>query len=420
MTNVSSFGTWNELERKINPAPFMKMLRDSAPVYFDPDYKGYLVTRHSDFHEVIKDPMTFSNAKALYGEYRYQDIVEAILAREGHGSMAKILPMADPPEHTRVRAITNALLNNRRVQSILPFVEGLANELVDGFIADGHADMVSRFSSPLPVTTIGELLCLPKERWRDIIKWQVAFSACVGNYLESAEQAEKYGRDIAEMQNFLVGVLDERREVRGDDVLSDLLFNNPTDYEPLTQAEILGIATALIGGGHESTTTAITNLVHTLATSPHIVTALREAPNRKRAIAQFVEELLRMRPPVAAIPRIVTQDTHIGGVAIPAGAKVILAHCSVNRDEALFSERPEEFDLDRRNAARHVTFGSGIHVCMGAMIARAEIQTAATVLLERLDNMRLAEPGVSLSDYKLSIFDWNYVLQRLDVTFDAR
>src|SRR5690606_36983768 len=102
MTETLSLGTWNQLDRKINPAPFMKMLRDSAPVYFDPIYKGYLVTRYSDFLEVVKDPITFSNAKALYGEYTYQDIVEGILEREGHGSIAKILPMSDPPEHTRV------------------------------------------------------------------------------------------------------------------------------------------------------------------------------------------------------------------------------------------------------------------------------------------------------------------------------
>lgn len=412
--------TWNDIGVKIDPAPFFANLRKESPVYFDPGYQAFLVTRFDDFMEVVRQPNKFSNAKALYGSYRFEEIVEGILDRDGHGQMAKILPLSDPPEHTRVRAITNALFNSRRVQTLQPFIEGLANKLVDVFIEDGKAEMISQFSIPLPVTTIGEVLGLPQDRWRDISKWQIAFAACVGNHLTSAEQAEEYGRDIAEMQNFLVGEMEARRQKPGDDVITDLLFNNPTEYEPLTQAEILGVATALIGGGHESTTTSITNAVHVIASREDIATALREADDQKKAIGQFVEELLRTRPPVAGIPRIVTEDTELGGVPIPAGAKVLIAHISANRDAAMFGDTAEQFDLERRNAARHVTFGSGVHVCLGAMLARAEIQTATKLLVNRLDNVRLIKPQPEPEDYKASIFDWNYTLNRLDITFDRR
>lgn len=413
-------GTLNSIENKIDGSAFFEKLRAEHPVFFDNGYHAFIVSRYEDAQTVLREPVLFSSARAIFSSYNHEDIVTGILDKKAHGRFVEVLPMTDPPEHTRVRSLVNLAFSMQRVAKIRDYIEELTNELVDAMLDDGQAEVVSALGQPLPVTVIGDLLSLPRDRWRDVIRWTRSYVTCAGNLVSDEEHARRVGEDLAEMQNFVAAQLDERRVSPGDDVLTDLLNAKSGDYEPLSEKEILAIAVAFIGAGHETSTIAITELIKTLAQNPDLVSYLRFAPDQDSTIKNFCEEFLRLNPPLNAQPRIATQDTEIAGVKIPNGSMVLVANASANRDERTFGQTANQFDPSRRNAARHMTFGGGVHVCLGNMLARAELQCVAKAIVTRMDNLRLAEPETPMSDYRPVIMDWNYHITRLEILFDKR
>ena len=405
---------------KIDGANYFKRRRAEGPVVFDEGYNAFVVTRHEEALSVLREAKLFSSAQAIFSSYNFEEVVTGILNERGHGPLKKVLPMTDPPEHTRVRSLVNLAFSVRRVAKIRGFIEELTTDLVDQMLAKGSAEVVADFARPLPVTVIGDLLCLPRERWRDVIRWTSAYTACAGNIIASEEQAIQIGNDLAEMQNFVVAHLEERRVSPGDDVLTDLLQAKVEGYEPLDEAEILAVAVAFVGAGHETSTVAITELFQCLAENPDVVELLRNADDQAGAIKKFCEEFLRLNPPLNAQPRVAMGDAEIGGVPIPAGSLVLVANASANRDELIFGQTSEQLDPARSNANRHLTFGGGVHVCLGNMLARAELQCATAAIVNRFENLKLAQPNIPESDYGPVIMDWNHHVHKLDVTFDAK
>lgn len=411
-------GSMSDFAVKIDGARYFEKLRAEKPVAFDSGYNAYVVTRHEEALQVLREATLFSSAQAIFSSFNFEEVVNAILNERGRGPLIKVLPMTDPPEHTRVRALVNLAFSAKRVTKIRGFIEQLTSELTDNVIDQGRMEVVADFAQPLPVTVIGDLLCLPRERWQDVIRWTRAYTSCAGNLITTREQAEQVGADLAEMQNFIVAHLDERRASPGDDVLTDLLQASVSGFEPLSEAEILAVAVAFVGAGHETSTVAITELFKTLAEHPQVVESLRTASDQPAAIKIFCEEFLRLHPPLNAQPRVTTADTEIGGVAIPRGSFVLVANASANRDERVFGADAEALNPVRPGANRHLTFGGGVHVCLGNMLARAELQSATAAIVNRLGNLRLANRDIPSSDYGPVIMDWNYHVKRLEVTFE--
>lgn len=419
---TSKNGSLAEFRNKIDGTPLYRELRAERPVYFDPDWQMWIVSRYDDIATVFKQPNLFSNALALFHSYRFEDVVNDILVREGHGPFTQVLPMTDPPTHTRVRAIVNTVFSPRRVAKIQNYIDQLTQELIDGFIDDGKAELVSQFAVPLPVTVISDLLSLPRERWADIKRWTFSYSACAGNRLTTKEEAEAVGRDLADMQNYIVGHLKDRRVNPGDDLLTDLVNARFQDFTPLDDMENLAVAVAFVGAGHESTTVAITQLVRILAERPDLIREIRQASDQDTAIRLLVEESLRYEPPLNALPRVTTADTEVGGVKIPAFSPVMVIMASANRDESQFGADAELFAAARQNANRHMAFGGGVHACLGNMLARGELRSVARAFINRFDNLRLAKPvpEVPEEDYSQAIMPWNLRLHKLDILFDKR
>lgn len=409
-----------DMDVRIDGSKLYKELRAERPVYFDNDIQMFVVSRYDDIANVFRQPNLFSSALALFHSYQYEEVVTKILNEEGRGPFKRVLPMTDPPEHTRVRSMVNLAFSMRRISKIQDYIEKLTQELVDAFIDDGKAEIVSQLAIPLPVTVIGDLLCVPRERWADVRRWTNAYTACAGNRLSSQEEAERLGHDLAEMQNFIVNHINSRRTQPGDDVLTDLLNARAGDYQPLDEKEILAIAVAFLGAGHETSTVAITSAIKQLALNPHLIGELRNAPDQDAACRAFCEEVLRVEPPLNALPRVATADTEIGGVAIPAGSRILVIGASGNRDEKIFGADSENFRPGRENANKHLTFGGGVHQCLGNMLARAEMKSVVRAIVNRMDSLRLVNPNMPLSDYHPVIMDLNYRLKKLDVEFTKR
>lgn len=409
-----------DMEVRIDGSALYKELRAERPVYFDNEIQMFVISRHEDILSVLRQPNLFSSALALFHSYQFEDVVTKILNEKAHGPFKRVLPMTDPPEHTRVRSMVNQAFSIRRVGKIQDYIEKLVQDLIDGFIDDGKVEIVSKLAIPLPVTVIGDLLCVPRERWADVRRWTNAYTACAGNRLSSVEEAERLGNDLAEMQNFVFSHIESRRTQPGDDVITDLLSARAGDHAPLDDNEILAIAVAFLGAGHETSTVAITSAVKQLALHPEIMRELREAPDQNAACRAFCEEVLRIEPPLNALPRVATADTEIGGVVIPSGSRVLIIGASGNRDEAVFGADAEKFCPGRQNSSKHLTFGGGVHQCLGNMLARAELKSVVQAMVNRFDSITLVNPNMPLTDYHPVIMDLNYRLKKLDVEFVKR
>lgn len=408
-----------DLKRMIDGSDLYLELRQERPVYFDPDVGMYVVSCYDDVVHVFSEPNLYSSAFSLF-HYQFEDIVNEILDKQAHGPFAQVLPMTDPPAHTRVRAMVNMAFSAPRIAKIQEYIKEVTDELIASFIDDEKAEIVSQLAIPLPVAIIAHMLSVPRDRTSDIKKWTHAYTVCAGNIIRSEEEARQVGHDLAEMQNFIVERLDEYRANPGDNLLTELINAKVGDYEPFTDKEILAVVAAFLGAGHETVSAAITSAMKLLATNHLVVEMLHGTTDQEAVYKTLTEEILRLDPPVNGLPRMTTADTEIHGVTIPKGSPVLVINASANRDKKMFGTTADEFDPKRPNAMRHLTFGGGVHTCLGSVLARVELRYALMSFISKIENLRLANPNIELSDYAPLIMEWNLKLKKLDITFDKK
>ncbi|MEU6341076.1 cytochrome P450 [Streptomyces sp. NPDC046977] len=357
--------------------PMFAELRDNEPmcrVRFPYGEPAWLVTRYEDVRTVLGDPR-FSRAEAARRD-------EPRL-RPGRGLPGNILEL-DPPEHTRVRRVVAKAFTARHVERLRPRTEQIAAGLLDAMVAKGApADLVEDFALPLPVTVICELLGVPYEDRTAFRRWS---DALLSTTKFTPEQVEECTRQLME---YMAGLIARRRDgsAPGDDLLSSLVAARDEE-ERLSEQELVVLAIALLVAGHETTATQIPNFVYTLLTHPRQLEALRADPG---LVPQAVEELMRFVPlgNGAGMPRYATEDVELSCGTVRAGEAVVVAAVSANRDASVYTD-PDRLDL-RREEATHVGFGHGPHHCLGAQLARMELQVALASLLARLPGLRFAD-----------------------------
>jgi cytochrome P450 len=371
-----------------SPFGFNARLRREAPVYRDPHTGIFLVSTYALCLEALKDWQVFSNrfgvALGASGSNVDPELAETI--ERGWPPVDTMLT-ADPPEQKRFRSLVNKAFSLRRVDAMGPRMEELCEELIDGFAADGRVELRARFAVPLPLTIISEQLGVPREDLGTFKKWSDGFVAQLGG-MASHEQQIEAAKLIVEFQHYFAERLEDRRKSPRDDILSDLVHARVEGERPLDTAESLSILQQLLVAGNETTASTICEGMWLFATHPEQLEKVRRDPE---LVDNAVEEVLRLTTPTANMWRRTLRDTELGGVAIPQGSMVLLRYASANRDEAVFPD-PDRFDVERANAAEHMAFGYGIHFCLGAQLARRELQKSFRALVRRLPNLRLA-PG---------------------------
>lgn len=374
------------------PQPYYARMRADAPV-FRADNGMFILSRHADCVDALRSPDVFSNAfggpgtpAGLAGAKGDRELA-AILA-EGYPPVATLL-VADPPAHTRYRKLVGRAFTPRRVQSLIPEIERICDELIDGFVGDGHVEIVSQFAVPLPVRLIAHALGVSADRQDDFKRWSDDSVAAIGAVLTRERRLEA-ARGVVEFQQFFATEFEERREHPRDDILSDLVHARIEDPEigedttPLSMAEMLSILQQLLVAGNETTTKLITETCRMLIDNPEAADRVR---NDRSLVPDVVEEALRLATPTQGMFRRVTRDVVIGGVTIPEGAMCVLMYASANRDEAEFADG-DDFRPGRPNVKEHLAFGKGIHYCLGASFARAEATVAIDRILTRLPELR--------------------------------
>ncbi|CAG7598950.1 Putative cytochrome P450 YjiB [Paenibacillus solanacearum] len=371
--NIIPVAELHTKEKRLNPFPVYNLLRRLSPVRYDESRSTWDVFRYEDVHRILKDPAAFSSVRMLSDKDR-----ETILTM-------------DPPRHSQMRALVNKAFTPKIISGMDSHIRSITMDLLDAVADKGAMDLVHDLAVPLPVIVIAELLGVPpKDRdlfkeWSDILVKGPEENTDEAFYQVMAEK----GQAIEQLNDYFARIVDERRVQPRDDLIS-LLLSAEIEGEKLTDKEILGFSTLLLAAGNETTTNLITNAVRLLTEKPELQQRLRNDPE---LTASFIEEVLRFYPPIQAIGRVATADVEIGGKQVKKGDQVISWVASANRDETKFDD-PETFLIDRKPNA-HLSFGFGIHFCLGAPLARLESQIALRAMIERMGDIRLA-PNAAL------------------------
>jgi cytochrome P450 len=404
------------------PYPHYAQLRRTAPVFHDEEYDIYVVSRHADIEKVNTQPRLFSSQNPMGPTVsgaiaaitramtdvtpEFAECVRVVMSR------GDVLFTQDPPDHSRHRRILNKALTPRSVARIEPQIRQMCHDLVDAFAAAGEVDLVPAFCSPAPIHALATLLGVPLEHSADFGRWANAINATIGTQMTDEQLLGTLETQI-EFWTFFENEVADRREHPRDDLITAVVQARNEGDAPLTPNEMVGFFSQLIGAGADTTTKLISSFMLMLCEDADLMARARAHPED---LPRFLEEGLRLESPVQGLFRVATADTELGGVAIPQGAHVWVVYASGNRDEAVF-DRPDEFDADRAKLRAHQAFGHGPHSCIGAPLARAVARIAFEVLLERLADIRLAEPGF------VPRYDPSYVMhgmQSLPLRFSAR
>ncbi|MEZ5742608.1 MAG: cytochrome P450 [Sphingomonadaceae bacterium] len=402
--------------------PYYRAMRHGDPIHYDEKLGSYLVTRHEDIWAVQSDPITFSvhhgyhdfQAKGLQDEFR------AYLREHGGGYFPDAI-MSDPPYHTRIRKLMEQAFTAHRVKELEPriteVVANLVKEVLDR--SDGTCDAVKDIAQPLTIRVIVEQLGLDHGMEEQIVRWSAAVTAQI-SAMQNEETMLENAKQIAELQNYLIGKMREREANPGEDMISDLVHAEVTNEdgtkEKLTFEEGVSLVRAMLIAGNDTTATAIGNLFYVLATKPEMPGILDAVIDDDRKMNRFVEEHLRNEPPVRALSRAATKDVEVNGTLIPKGSHMLLVYASGNDDETYFPE-PRKFDMERPNLGRHVAFGGGPHRCIGLALARMEVKVAAREIHRQMKNLKLAVPEDDLTFLKTVA---TRTIESLPITYERR
>ncbi len=401
-----------------HPNAFYRRLRTEQPVYFDPRLNMYLVSRYEDLQTVVKDPATYSLERGYQAQYAkgFHEEFQAIVKRDGGGFFGDPI-MTDPPYHTRIRRLMESAFTAHRVKELEPRIAAIVGEVIESFADKGQVDGISGFAVPMTIKVICEQLGLGTQYEDKIQRWSLAVTAQIGR-MQTHEQMLENAREICDLQNTLIKCIREREQQPGEDMISDLVHARADDSDnpTLSFEEVVPLVRALLIAGNETTATALGNLLLILATEPAIAQLLADAVDDDRLLNRFVEELLRLEPPVRGLARMTTREVELGGTLLPAGAHLLLLFASANDDESVFP-CPREFDLNRNNLVKQMAFSAGIHRCVGISLARMELKVAAREIVKRLDNLKLAIPVEEIA-YLPTIA--THSIERLPLTFTRR
>lgn len=367
---------WTDRNREcpLDPPPEFTQLRASLRLpYVDMKngHKAWLVTRYEDVRAVLRDAR-FSANHDRPGFPQMGPVDRAVRP----GTFAHM----DPPDHTRLRRILAPEFMPKRVEALRPRIQQIVDELIDqlGNTAH-HVDLVESLALPLPSRVICEMLGVP-------YKDHQFFQDHTRNLMSQATSGTASNSSFEELMSYLDRLVTLKAHEPGEDILSRL--GDRVHDGTITHREAVGMAILLLFAGHETTANMLGLVILALLKHPVQLAQLRADPS---LISGTIEESLRYLTIIhTGIVRIATEDVTIGGQLIRAGEGLILALASANRDDGVFGD-PDIFDI-HRDASSHATFAYGIHMCIGAHLARAELQIAALSLIQRLPELRLAVP----------------------------
>jgi cytochrome P450 len=363
-----------------DPYPSYERLRSTDPMHVTP-FGAFLASRHAEVSLVLRDKR-FGKDFVDRTTRRYgPDVMEEPVFR----SMRHWMLQQDPPDHTRLRGLVVKAFTARRVEDMRPRIQAIVDEMLDRIAPLGHMDLIEDFAFRLPVTIICDMLGIPPEH-REVF---YTSSRNGGRLLDpvplSPAEIAQANTGTAAAQMYFQQLFELRRKNPGDDLTTQLV-QAEEDGSKLSNEELTANIILLFGAGHETTVNLIGNGLLALHRNPDQLALLRANP---ALITNAIEEFLRYDSSVQMAGRVALEDIDdLGGKKIPKGESVLCLLGSANRDPAVYPDRPDRLDITRSNV-RPLSFGGGIHFCLGAQLARIEAEVAIATLLRRLPDLRL-------------------------------
>lgn len=366
---------------KRDPYRALARLRAEQPVHYSEALQAWVLTRHADCLAVLRDHETFSSDSS-HARSQLADALEERRRLSPLG-MTPVVLSSDPPAHARLRGIVNHALTPKRVAGLRPRIEEIARELLADVDGESEFEVMAGLAVPLPMIVIAELLGVPAEDRELFHGWSNAVAAAT-NVVTADEIADEAREATRALVDYLGRVVEQRRSEPRDDLLS-VLVEAEEEGQRLSHEEVLAFAILLLVAGNETTTNLIGNGTLALVADAEQQQAVRAGGE---ALRGGIEEMLRFDSPVQTLVRFARRDTEIAGSTITAGNTVLLMTGAANRDPEVFAD-PDHFDVARPDANRHLSFGMGIHYCLGSPLARMEAEIAFTALLDRFGSMEL-------------------------------
>lgn len=368
-----------------DPFPLYRRLRAEDPVHWSPVLRGWILTRFDDVRR--------AHAAAELSSDRITPFYEKLPVQE-RGVLADIvhylnlwLVFRKAPEHTRLRRLLNAGFTAQAVQSLQPRISEVVGDLLDALEPGQEVDLIGRFATLVPAMVIMHMLGVPLAMLQQVKVWTSEMALFIGSAQGVAGKYERAAAGAREMSAYFRELIAARRAEPADDILTRLIAARD-DADGLSEDELVASCMLMLFGGHETTTNLIGNAAYTLCRHPEQRARLLDRPE---LIGSAIEEVLRYDGPSNSSARIVVVDHELRGRSLTAGDRVFAMINAANRDPEDF-EDPEAFDIER-TPNRHVTFGHGLHFCLGAALARLEARIAVGELVRRFPAMRLGPQG---------------------------
>jgi len=385
---------------RANPYPFYETLRTQDPIHWDAEMGFWVFTRYDDIASLYLDER-FSRAQGLMRNFERLHEHEKQIAQPVYHSFSKTVFYSDPPGHTHLRSLMNHAFTPRYVERLRPFIQQTVNDLLDS--ANDEIDVIQALAYPLPVMVIAELIGLPASDRDKFKNWSDDLFAILGTVKNKPQHLlERAAQSLGEMTEYIKDLANKRRENIGEDLLSILLSVSDVDGCPvphhssgqlirepvasatLTEEELVANINILLSTGHETTTHLIGNGILALLQHPDQLKLLKENP---ALLDSAIDEILRYDNPVQITYRSALEDSEIKGKLIRKGDLVNTILGSANRDPERFNN-PNTFDITR-SEGRHLSFGLGIHYCIGAPLVKLEAEIAFETILHRFPNLQL-------------------------------
>ena len=368
-----------------DPYPTLAALREESPIFYEESLERWFVTRHADVRACLRDRRLGRNFRHVGGDDEFGATPLDPRWQGFWDTERWSLLWLEPPDHTRIRRLVAAAFTPRSVERLRAPAAQLARELFEPPAERGRMELLRDYAQPYSIGVICRMLGVPTDRGSDLLDWSHAMVKMY-EFDTTDAQASAATEAAAEFRGYVRDLIERRQREPRDDMVTALVEAR-VDGGRLTQAEIVSTIIVLLNAGHEATVNTLGNGIRALLRHPEEWDRL-VAGDVTPALA--VEELIRWDPPLQLFERWVLEDwVEIAGRPVPKGQKLALLFGSANRDPRVFPD-PDRFDIERGNAAEHIGFGGGIHVCIGAPLARIELEASLRTLVEHAPRLALA------------------------------
>ena len=382
MTDVRTAPSWNPFDPEflVDPYPTYARLRDEDPVHRTP-IGTLLVSRYDDVHRVLRDTET----SVSRFESRTEVPEHMLPLQQVRAERVPSILGLDPPDHTRLRGLVQRTFTPRAIGRMRDQTTAIVDDLLDKLDEHGEIDLIGEYAFVIPFAVIHSMLGLPETDVAKVRAWSHALTQTLEPFL-TPEQVSAALEGGIRMDAYLTDAVAQKRREPADDLLTHLI-EVEEEGDRMSEEELLSMLSLLFVAGHETTVNLIGNGTHALLQHPDQLALVRDDES---VDAKVADELLRWDSPVQTSGRRLLHDTVISGVEVAADELVLTALGSANRDPAFWGDTADTLDVTRKDAARHVSFGSGIHHCLGAALARMEGEIAITRFVRRFPELALA------------------------------